>query len=414
MIVTKAHRIKLNPTPEQEQYFWRAAGIARQTWNWGLAQLNDQVDRNRQAQLPSQKCPINNDYWNAMKRAYTFLKPAYTREVTTWAVQGAFADLRAAYRGYWKKFNNGTLRPAKKPRRDGRPNGWPTFKVKNHTTPAFYLANIAIRLDGHFINFDMGRVGPVNMAEEFRFAGGCIQNGRISYRQGQWWLSISVDVEHKQTCGAGAVGVDLGVKYLAVTSDGQVADNPRPLRKALRKLRRVQRKLDRQRRANNPDRFDEKGRFVKGTGEKWHESARMKKTRAQLTKIHARIANVRNDAAHQLTTDIVRANEVIVIEDLNIRGMMSNRKLAKDIADAAMYEKRRQLEYKAAQSGAVVVPVSRWFPSSKLCSGCGWIYAGLKLSEREWTCRACGQVNHRDGNAAVNLLNEGLRILQGK
>ncbi|MCG3208616.1 MAG: IS607 family transposase ISCARN56 [Anaerolineae bacterium] len=401
----KAHKIKLNPTPVQEIYFWRAAGVARFAFNWGLARYNEILDWNREH--PETKQQVSG---RLLRKRFTAIKPEWVSEVTAWAYIGAFEDLQAAFVMFWKKQLAGSLPPARKPRGDGRPHGWPRFKARNHTTPAFYLSNQIIRFTGHFITFDVKRVGPVNMAEEFRFSNGRILGGRISYSQGRWWLAVQVEIEHEPEHGDGAVGIDLGIKYLAVTSDGQVVDNPKALQQSLRKLRRMQRKLDRQRRANNPANFDEKGRAMRG--KEWATSARMKETETKIAKTNARIANLRREIAHQFTTDIIRNNEIIGIEDLNIRGLMANYKLAKAIADAGLYEKRRQLEYKAAQNGAILVPVSRWYPSSKMCNKCGWVNTGLKLWEREWTCGGCGQVNHRDGNAAANLRDEALRILE--
>lgn len=220
-----------------------------------------------------------------------------------------------------------------------------------------------------------------------------------------------VEVDHEMPKNnSDAVGVDFGIKYLAITSDGEIYDNPKPLEKALKKLRRLQRKLDRQRRVNNPDNFNEDGTAKKGQRE-WITSNKMKKTEAQIIKLHYRVANIRRETAHELTTGLTQNYGVIGIEDLNLKGMMQNGRLSKSVADAGLYEKRRQLEYKSEWNGGTTVPVDRWFPSSKTCSECGWINAELKLSDRQWTCQECGTVHHRDGNAAVNIRNEAIRIL---
>lgn len=408
MTVIKAHKIQLNPTPEQEQYFWRCAGVARYTFNWGLARYNEILDHNREH--PEDKKPVSG---RLLKTEFSTVKPEWVNEVTCWAYQGAFDDLQKAFRMFWEKRKAGTLPKANKPRKDNRPHGWPRFKSKHSTLPAFYLANQVLKFNDHFITFDKGRCGPVNMTEALRFEGK-VMAARVTYIGGRWWLSVQVEVEHDAPVHNGdAVGVDLGIKYLAVTSDGEIFDNPKPLQSALRKLARLQRKLDRQRRANNPDNYNENG-TVKNGPKEWVWSENMKRTQEQVSRLHFRVACIRNEASHTLTTAIAQQYGIIGIEDLNIKGMMQNRKLSKAIGDAALYEKRRQLEYKAKWNGGLVVPVGKWFASSKTCNACGEIKADLKLSDREWTCDNCGSINHRDGNAALNIRDEALRILQGE
>jgi len=406
--VTKAHRIKLNPTPDQEQYFWQAAGIARYTFNWGLAEWNFFSDYNWQVKQAGigDTIPVNGRW---LKKRFNQVKPNWINDVTTWASQGAFDDLQSAFRNFFHKRKNGLLPKADKPRKDGKPNGWPRFKSKQKSIPAFYLANTALKFDDYNVQFDKGRVGWVNMTEELRFDGK-ILGARISYRHGDWWLSVQVETIHNQPQLDDAVGVDLGIKYLAVTSDGVFYENPKALKEAQAKLRRLQRKLDRQRRANNPENFNENGTVKKGA-KNWIVSNKIKQTERQITKLHARIANIRQDASHKLTTDIASSYEIIGIEDLNLRGMVKNHRLAQAISDAALYEKRRQLEYKTGWNGGIIIPISRWFPSSKTCSNCGYINANLTLAIREWTCPECGINHHRDGNAAVNIKNEALKQL---
>jgi putative transposase len=173
------------------------------------------------------------------------------------------------------------------------------------------------------------------------------------------------------------------VKALATLSDGTTIEGPKALRRNLKALRRCSRALSRK---------------VKG-------SANRRKSAARLARLHARIANVRQDALHKATTEIVRKFTVIGIEDLNVRGMMANHCLALAIADIGAFEFRRQLEYKAPMNSARVAVANRWFPSSRLCSACGHLHAGLTLSDREWTCDGCGAVHDRDHNASVNLAN---------
>jgi len=177
------------------------------------------------------------------------------------------------------------------------------------------------------------------------------------------------------------VGVDLGVLALATLSTGERIVGPKALKRDLRRLRRLSQSLSRK----------QKG------------SKNRAKAKAKLARLHARIANVRQDSLHQLTSDITRRFDIIGIEDLNVRGMVRNHRLARSIADMGFREFRRQLEYKAARRGAVVVLADRFFPSSKLCSACGTIQDELPLTVRVWTCAACGTTHDRDLNAAINL-----------
>jgi putative transposase len=201
----------------------------------------------------------------------------------------------------------------------------------------------------------------------------------------RWFVSLTVEVDHTppvhETQVAG--GVDLGVKALATLSDGSAIEGPKALRKNLKTLRRRSRALSRK---------------VKG-------SANRRKAARKLARLHARISNVRKDALHKATTEIVSRFDVIGIEDLNVRGMMANGNLARAVADVGMFEFRRQLEYKAEIAGVRIVVASPWYPSSKTCSDCGHVHAGLTLSDREWTCDDCGAIHDRDHNAAINLMN---------
>lgn len=404
--IHKAHKIKLNPTTEQEQYFWKASNVARYAYNCGLAELNFYSDYNRRVIKAGigDKVPISG---RLLRKKLNKTRPDWTREVTSWAYVGAFDDLQSAFINYWHKFRKGEVSGFRK---DGRPEGWPRFKSRNKSTPSFYLHNDSLHFDNHNFWFDKARVGWVNMAETLRF-NGRVLGGRISYKQGYWWLSVQVEIERDiPQHNNQAVGVDFGLKYLAVLSEGKPFDNPRVLSKTQARLRRLQRKLDRQRRANNPNNYNENGTAKKGHRE-WIVSNKMRETEHQITKLHARIANLRQEITHQMTTELANKFGIICIEDLNISGMLKNGKLAKHIADAGWYEKRRQLEYKALERGGVVVIIDKWFPSSKLCSNCGYKNVSLTLDVRQWDCPECGQYNHRDGNAAINIRDEGLRIL---
>jgi putative transposase len=217
----------------------------------------------------------------------------------------------------------------------------------------------------------------------------------ISRVADRWFVSITVDAPDTshlpQAENQGAVGVDLGVAALATLSTGEVMPGPKAHTALLARLKRLCRSLSRK----------QKG------------SANRAKAKAKLARLHARIGHIRQDALHKLTTDLTRRFHTIGIENLNVRGMVKNRHLARSIMDMSFFEFRRQLEYKAAMRGGVVVVADRFFASSKTCSACGHKLDDLPLSVREWTCPGCGSIHDRDVNAARNLLAYGLAALSG-
>jgi putative transposase len=208
----------------------------------------------------------------------------------------------------------------------------------------------------------------------------------------------------------------VGLARLATLSTGQVAANARPLQAVLVKLRRLQRQLDRQRRANNPGNYLPDGR-VKPGPRTWCKSARMARTEARLRRLHARVANLRREQAHQLTTTLTREFGVIGVETLAVKNMMRNRRLARQITDVGWGTILMQLAYKTSWSeGSVLVAADRFHPSSKKCSACGAVRAKLSLAVRVFTCDdpACGHVQHRDLNAALNLAQMAARHAQAQ
>lgn len=224
------------------------------------------------------------------------------------------------------------------------------------------------------------------MRETLRFTGK-IMSATVSRVADRWFVSITVDtpdnLRSAKAENQGAVGVDLGVSALATLSTGEVVTGPKAHKTLLSRLKRQSRGLSRK----------EKG------------SANRKKAKMKLARLHARVSHIRRNALHQLTTTLTSRHHTIVIEDLNVKGMVKNRHLSRAVSDMGFFEFRRQLEYKAEQRGGMIVVAFRWYPSSKTCSGCGYKVEVLPLSVREWTCQACGAVHDRDLNAAKNLRN---------
>jgi putative transposase len=259
---------------------------------------------------------------------------------------------------------------------------YPKFRKKG-VHDRFTLTNDQFSVEGSRIRIP--HLGWVRMRESLRFAGK-IMSATISRVADRWFVSITVDTEDPPKSRAenqGTVGVDLGVAALATLSTGETITGPKPHKALLDRLRRLSRSLSRK----------QKG------------SSNRRKARAKLARLHARIANIRSDALHKLTTEITRRFHTIGIEDLNVRGMAKNRRLARSIADMGFFEFRRQLEYKATMRGGVVVVADRWFASSKTCSACGSVQEAMPLSVRQWICPDCGTRHDRDLNAAINLKN---------
>jgi putative transposase len=260
---------------------------------------------------------------------------------------------------------------------------YPKFRKKG-VHDRFSLTNDQFGIDGSRIRIP--NLGWVRMRETLRFTGK-IMSATVSRVADRWFVSITVDASDSlplpKAENQGAVGVDLGVSALATLSTGESIAGPKAHKALLCRLQRLSRGLSRK---------------VKG-------SQNRKKAKARLSRLHARIGHIRQNALHQLTTDLARRFHTIGIEDLNVKGMVKNRHLSRAVSDMGFFEFRRQLDYKAAQRGGVVVVADRWYPSSKTCSVCGHKLAALPLSVRNWTCPECGSLHDRDVNAAINLRN---------
>ncbi len=347
------HKIALDPTLKQRTYFARAAGTTRFTFNWGLEEWNRQYAAGEKPNGNSLKTKFNALYQEQFP---------WVSEVHRDCHSQPFADLQTA----WTNFFMGLTDK-------------PTFKKRGRDRASFYVANDRLDLSGKTVRLPC--IGKMRMRESIRFTGK-ISYARVVEECGQWFLCVSLDVGEcrRERTGDSIVGVDLGVKALATLSTGEVVENPKPLRKALKKLRRASRKFSRR---------------VKG-------SANRNKQRRVVAKIHRRIRNIRHDTLHKLTAKLCRENQAVVIEDLNVSGMVKNRCLAQAISDVGFGMFRQLLGYKALLHETRIVVADRFFPSSKTCSSCGLVKAELALGERIFQCE-CGLRIDRDLNAALNL-----------
>jgi len=355
MNLTLSQKICLDPTYKQEQYFRQACGIARFTWNWALEEWKNQY----KSGLKPKAFELKKSF-NAIKK----LDFPWMYDVTKYASQQPFIHLQTAF----NRFFQGSSR-------------YPQFKKKGHHD-SFYIGNDHIKLDGKKIK--LPKLGWVRMREALRFSGKVI-SATVSRLANKWFVSLSVELNQSpKLCeNQAGVGVDLGVKTLATLSNGETFEAPKPLKGFLKKLKRMQRSLSRR---------------VKG-------SQNRNQLRLKIASLHAKITNVRQDSLQKLTSYLSNNFAGIVIEDLNVKGMLSNHRLSRAITDIGFYEFRRQLEYKSQLKGNYLYVADRWFPSSKTCSNCGQKKDKLKLSERVYHCSACGYENDRDLNAAINLKN---------
>lgn len=350
-----AHKIALDPDKDQETYFRQAAGTVRFVYNWALAHWIEQYN-----------CGENPSGME-LKRQFNkikYEKYPWMKDIHRDAHAQPFANIQHAFSSFFK----GNTK-------------YPTFH-KRGCKDSFYVSNDRIEVRGKSVKIP--KIGWVKMREELRFEGKII-SATVSKRADRWFISISVDTNRSiERTEDSTIGIDLGIKSLAVTSSGDAFDNPKPLRKAQKQLKRAQRVVSRR---------------IKG-------SKNRNKAKKRLARRHARVYNIRQDFLHKMTSSICGKNQAIALEDLNVAGIVKNHCLALAIQDASFGTIRRMFEYKSVIYGCEVRIVDRFFPSSKTCSRCGSKRSNLKLSDRTFICPVCGLVLDRDLNAARNIVGK--------
>jgi putative transposase len=372
-VIQQAFRFELDPNRAQRVLLAKSVGASRYVYNWGLAESKRQYEltgkRPRLGELKAQLV--------ALKQS----EATWLYEVSAHIGQSALKDLNGAFERFFKSVKG-----------EGPKAGYPRFKRKGERdTARIYEVTLEER---HLRMPNIGRVRLKETCSERGFEGRVL-SATISRRADRWFVSLAVEGEREVELPrpvvkpSDAVGVDLGLKATAVIHDGsetRVVEPQRALRRNLKRLRRLDRQVARKQR-----------------GSRNREKAKLRRAR-----LHYRISCERQDKLHQLSSSLARTKSVIVLEDLNVRGMQRNRRLALSVSDAGLGELRRQLVYKSEWHGSTLVIADRFYPSSKLCSGCGVFKDALALGERVFDCDACGVSLDRDVNAAINLRRLGL------
>jgi transposase len=411
--IQQAFRFALDPTAEQERFLASCAGASRFWFNHGLALVKGRLEQ--RAAGADVVVP-----WSYKGLCIAFRGDAIKDQLAPWRGEVVTGSYQAGLEALGRALQNFS-----KGRAVGRRVGFPRFRAKGRSHEAVIFQRPRLP-DNRHVDLDR-RLKPVRTKESLRKLTrllGTDPNARVIRSTVQrtnrgWVISFTVQRSAKGRRARrpnAVVGVDLGLSRWATLSTGHSYANARPLEAALRALRRLQRKLDRQRRANNPGNYLPDGRIRPGP-KTWVKSQRMLRTEQRIARVHERVADLRRHQAHQLTTVLTREFGVIGVENLAVKNLLGNRRLARHIADVGWPKVLAQLAYKTSWSpGSVFVAAERFYPSSKMCSSCGAVKAKLRLADRIFTCDEplCGYVQDRDLNAAGNLARMAHRHAQAE
>lgn len=366
--IQTTYRYRLSPTNEQERLLTQFAGARRFVWNWALSRKRDHFRQTGKTLS-----------FSALSTELTLLKQqpatAWLRDMHAQSLQQALRDLDSAYQHFFRRTRNGEKK-----------KGFPKFKSKKTDILRFRIPQ-DVRLDGSFVS--VPKIGLVR-AIVHRPLEGTTKSATFKREAcGHWYITLVTEQPIAPMVDRSVethVGVDVGLKSLAVLSSGEMIANPRWYRVQSRKLRRAQKALSR----------------------KMKDSHNRRKARIVVARLHQKTRDQRNDFLHKLSTDLIRRFDLISIEDINVKGLAKT-KLAKSIMDAGWATFRSMLTYKANRHNKHLIVIGRFFPSSKLCSECGLVNTELTLADRAWTC-TCGVALDRDLNAARNIDREGVRL----
>ena len=371
MIITK--KIRLKPTKEQEEIMWKSVGVMRFIYNWTL---NKQEINYKNGGKFITDGIIRKELTQLKKTKLSWLK-----EVSNNVAKQAVKDCCNAYKNFFKGL-------AKKPK----------FKNKKRSRPSFYNDTCKLKVKNNKTIL-LEKIGWIKTAEQLPICK--YYNPRITYDNKYWYISVGIDIElEKQQLSNISLGIDLGLKDLAICSDGKVFKNinkTKKVKKLEKRLKQKQRKCSKKYELNK---IKKEG----GGSCQFIKTKNIIKIEKDIRLLHRKLANIRNNYLHQVTTSIAKTKPYrIVIEDLNVSGMMKNKYLSDSIRKQCFRKFRQYLTYKTELYGIELVIADRWYPSSKTCSQCGSIKKDLKLKDRVYRCPHCGAVIDRDYNAALNL-----------
>ena len=373
----KSYKVRLEPTKEQIELMFKTAGCTRFVYNWCLGFQKERFETGEKFVSAM-----------GMSKYLTKLKKDgehdWLKEVDSIALVGAYTDACNSFKNFF--------RGCKK----GQKVGYPKFKSKKHSTPSFMPNYQAIKFNENQVK--LPKIGIVKLSRKnYIPIVDKYSNPRVTFDGLNWYISVGVEEADDISSELnGTIGIDLGLKDTAILSTGKKYKNINKtahVKRIEKRLKKLQRQVSRKYEANKQ-------------GKIYNKTNNIVKLEKEINKLHKRLANIRNNYNHNITADIVNMNpEKIVIEDLNIKGMMKNKHLSKAIGKQGLYEITRQLEYKCKYRGVELIKADRFFPSSKTWSNCGHIKKDLKLSDRTFICPECGLVIDRDLNASINLAN---------
>lgn len=390
MKMIKSIKVMLLPNNKQNTKMFQYSNTARFAYNWAIA-------REQENYKTGGKFISDND----LRKEFTQLKKQeeyqWLNEVSNNVTKQAIKDACNTY----KRFFKGQCK-------------YPKFKSRKKSTPSFYQDNVKIKFSETHIKVEGFSVSKkqnkqklnwIKLAERNRVPmNSKYTNPRTTYDGLNWWISIGVEYDDTITLPSNnGVGIDLGIKDLAICSDGNIYKNINKTSR-VKKLKKKQRRLQRQ---------VSRKYLLNKKGESYCKTSNIIKSEKQLLKVSRRLTNIRHNYLHQTTSEIINRKPMfIVLEDLNVKGIMKNKHLSKAIQEQCLYEFNRQIQYKSSWNNIKFIEADRFFPSSKLCSSCGCINKNLKLSDRTYICPNCSNVIDRDYQASLNLKQYGENVLQ--